>query len=65
MKMLRTRRVGLGTESPEEQLETIAKPAAVRIFAIRGDPLPPENHAQHDPSRGAVKWRLTLVALGR
>jgi hypothetical protein len=35
LKMLRTRRVGLGTESPEEQLERIAKPAAVRMFAIR------------------------------
>jgi hypothetical protein len=29
-----------------------------------GDPLPPKNHARHDPSRGAVKWRLTVVAHG-
>ena len=30
-----------------------------------GDPLRPEKHAQHDPSRGAVKWRLTVVGHGR
>jgi len=35
------------------------------MFAIRGDPLPPESHTQNDPGRGAVKWRLTVVARGR
>ncbi|PYL04035.1 MAG: hypothetical protein DME32_02645 [Verrucomicrobia bacterium] len=30
-----------------------------------GDPLPPENHAQHNPNQGAVKWRLTVFAYGR
>ena len=27
-----------------------------------GNPLPPENHAKHNPSQGAVKWRLTVFA---
>jgi hypothetical protein len=30
-----------------------------------GDPLPPEDHAQHNPNQGAVKWRLTVFAYGR
>jgi hypothetical protein len=27
--------------------------------------LPPENHGQHNPDQGAVKWRLTVFAYGR
>ncbi|WP_305097395.1 hypothetical protein [Croceibacterium aestuarii] len=27
-----------------------------------GDPLPPQNHAQHAPSQGAILWRLIVWA---
>ncbi|WP_159590362.1 MULTISPECIES: protein L [Chelativorans] len=25
-----------------------------------GDPLPPQNHRQHNPSTGAIRWKLLI-----
>lgn len=32
------------------------------IAANKGDPLPPQNHHQHAPSQGAIRWRLIVYA---
>ena len=29
----------------------------------KGKSLPPQNHAQHDPSKGAIRWKLTVFAV--
>lgn len=26
----------------------------------KGDPLPPQNHRQHDPAKGPIVWRLLI-----
>jgi hypothetical protein len=31
----------------------------------KGNPLPPQNHAQHDPKQGQIKWRLVVFAVGK
>jgi len=31
----------------------------------KGNPLPPQNHSQHSPSQGAIKWRLIVFAQGK
>ena len=28
----------------------------------QGDPLPPQNHHQHDQAQGAIRWRLIVYA---
>ena len=30
------------------------------IAANAGNPLPPQNHHQHAPGQGAIRWRLTV-----
>ncbi len=32
------------------------------IAANKGDPLPPQNHRQHDPEKGKIRWRLIVFA---
>lgn len=32
------------------------------IASNKGDPLPPQNHRQHDPAKGAIRWRLIVFA---
>jgi len=32
------------------------------IAANAGNPLPPQNHHQHNPSQGAIRWRLIVYA---
>ena len=27
-----------------------------------GDPLPPQNHHQHAPAQGRIRWKLTVFA---
>lgn len=31
------------------------------IAANQGQPLPPQNHRQHDPTKGAIVWRLIVA----
>jgi len=31
------------------------------IASNRGNPLPPQNHHQHDRTQGAIQWRLTVA----
>lgn len=33
------------------------------IASNEGNPLPPQNHKQHQPSRGAILWRMILYAV--
>jgi hypothetical protein len=35
------------------------------VAANKGNPLPPQNHTQHDPNKGAIKWRLIVFAQGK
>jgi hypothetical protein len=32
------------------------------IAANLGDPLPPQNHHQHEPSKGDIRWRMIVWA---
>lgn len=32
------------------------------VASNKGNPLPPQNHRQHDPARGPVRWRLIVFA---
>ena len=32
------------------------------VAANEGQPLPPQNHHQHGPGQGFIKWRLTVYA---
>ena len=29
----------------------------------KGNPLPPQNHKQHSPSQGAIRWKLLVFAV--
>lgn len=33
------------------------------IAANKGDPLPPQNHHQHAPGKGAIRWKLLVFAV--
>ena len=33
------------------------------IAANKGDPLPPQNHHQHGPGKGAIRWKLLIFAV--
>lgn len=35
------------------------------IAANKGDPLPPQNHHQHAPGNGAIRWKLLIFATQR
>lgn len=32
------------------------------VASNQGDPLPTQNHNQHDPRLGAIRWRLIVFA---
>lgn len=32
------------------------------VASNAGNPLPPQNHRQHDTSKGAIRWRLIVYA---
>jgi hypothetical protein len=32
------------------------------IAANLGDPLPPQNHHQHEPGKGDIRWRMIVWA---
>jgi len=32
------------------------------VASNQGEPLPPQNHHQHAPSQGAIRWRLVVYA---
>lgn len=32
------------------------------IAANKGDPLPPQNHHQHAPGQGSIRWRLLVFS---
>jgi len=32
------------------------------IASNQGDPFPPQNHHQHSPGQGSIRWRLTVFA---
>ena len=32
------------------------------IASNKGNPLPPQNHNQHPPSQGRIRWRLIAAA---
>ena len=32
------------------------------IASNKGNPLPPQNHHQHGPAQGQIKWRLVVFA---
>ena len=31
------------------------------VTCNKGDPLPPQNHAQHNPSAGNIRWELVVM----
>lgn len=33
------------------------------IASNKGNPLPPQNHHQHSPGQGAIRWRLIVFAV--
>lgn len=33
------------------------------IAANKGNPLPPQNHHQHNPSQGSIRWKLIVFAV--
>jgi hypothetical protein len=33
------------------------------VASNQGNPLPPQNHKQHQPGNGAIRWRLILYAV--
>ena len=35
------------------------------VASNKGDPLPPQNHHQHNAQQGAIRWRLVVFAQGR
>lgn len=32
------------------------------VASNRGDPFPPQNHHQHPPGTGSIRWRLAVFA---
>ena len=32
------------------------------VASNEGDGLPPQNHGQHDPRKGAIRWKLIVAA---
>jgi hypothetical protein len=30
------------------------------VTSVAGHPLPPQNHHQHEPSQGKIRWRLAV-----
>lgn len=34
------------------------------IAANQGNPTPPQNHHQHTPAQGSVRWRLIVATAG-
>ena len=35
---------------------------AKEVASNQGEPLPPQNHHQHNQAQGQVRWRLTVYA---
>jgi hypothetical protein len=35
------------------------------VAVNKGDPLPPQNHRQHDPLLGPIRWQLIVFAVQR
>jgi hypothetical protein len=35
------------------------------VASNKGNPLPPQNHHQHSPGLGAIRWRLIVFAQQR
>lgn len=35
------------------------------IASNKGNPLPPQNHHQHSPAQGAIRWKLIVFAVQR
>jgi len=35
------------------------------VASNKGNPLPPQNHRQHDPKLGAIRWQLLVYAQQR
>ena len=33
------------------------------VASNAGNPLPPQNHRQHNPAKGAIRWRMILYAV--
>jgi len=53
-----------GTETPHSGIYRCEN-CGDEIAANAGNPLPPQNHSQHDPSKGAIVWRMTVYAVQR
>lgn len=34
----------------------------ISVVSTRGNHLPPQNHHQHTPNQGAIRWRLTVAS---
>lgn len=32
------------------------------VASNAGNPLPPQNHRQHNPNQGAIRWRMIVYA---
>jgi hypothetical protein len=32
------------------------------VACNKGNPLPPQNHRQHNPAQGAIRWKLLVFA---
>lgn len=51
-----------GTDAPYPGIYRCAS-CGDEIAIARGKPLPPQNHRQHDPSAGAIRWQLIVFAV--
>lgn len=34
------------------------------IAANQGNPMPPQNHHQHTPAQGTIRWRMIVATVG-
>jgi len=63
-------------ESPHNAFDAVLSPGNIlnnsgiyrcegcgsEIAANKGDPLPPQNHHQHSPAQGSIRWKMIVFA---
>jgi hypothetical protein len=52
---------GPGTTTPHSGIYR-CEGCGKEIAANEGNPLPPQNHHQHGPAQGTIRWRLAVYA---
>lgn len=65
------------TQSRHSAFDVLSSPATIaansgiyrcegcgrEIAANKGNPLPPQNHHQHSPGQGTIRWRMIVFAV--